>query len=116
MHQTCFCANLKDIEEARKAVPELIANNIQRPGPRNRDWTPEECRKFVDDSIAHKCRFLQLSRPWPREYSDACHAAGIKVIHFKSDDPAELPDLKARGIDFVMTNRPVEMRAAGVYP
>ena len=113
LHQTCFCANLKDIEEARKAVPELIANNIQRPGPRNRDWTPEECRKFVDDSIAHKCRFLQLCRPWPREYSDACHAADIKVIHFKSDDPAELPDLKARGIDFVMTNHPGKM---GVYP
>ena len=116
LHQTCFCAGLKDIEEARKAVPELIANNIQRPGPRNRDWTPEECQKFVDDSIAHKCRFLQLSRPWPRKYSDACHAAGIKVIHFKSDDPKELADLRDRGIDFVMTNRPEEMGATGVYP
>ena len=112
LHQTCFCAGLRDLAEARKAVPELIANNIDRPGPRDRDWTPEECQKFVDDSIAHKCRFLQLSRPWELRYSEACHAAGIKVIHFKSDDPKELPDLRARGIDFIMTNRPEEMGAA----
>ena len=116
LHQTCFCAGLKDLAAARKAVPELIANNIQRPGPRNRDWTDAECQKFVDDSIANRCRFLQLSRPWARKYSDACHAAGIKVIHFKSDDPKELPDLRDRGIDFVMTNRPEEMGATGVYP
>jgi len=111
LHQTCFCAQLADIELARSAVPELIANNVERPGPRNRDWTDSECQKFVDDSVAHRCSFLQLSRPWARCFSDACHKAGIKVVYFRSDNPEELPDLRARGIDFIMTNRLAEMKS-----
>lgn len=109
MRQTCFCGNLKNIDEGRAAVPNLIANNCERPGPRDRDWTDAECQKFIDDAVAHKCQFLQLSRPWPRKFSDAAHAAGVKVILYKCDDPSQLPDLKARGIDFVMTNRPVDL-------
>ena len=45
--------------------------------------------------------------------ADAAHAAGVKVILYRCDDPSQLPDLKARGIDFVMTNCPGQM---GVYP
>ena len=106
------CSGLKDIAEARKAVPEIVANNIERPGPRNRDWTPDECAKFVNDSRANKCQYLQLCRPWVRKYSDDAHAAGVKVIHFMSNDPDQLKDLLARGIDFVMTNRLDPMLAA----
>ena len=106
LHQAFVTSGLKDIELARKAVPEVVANNIERPGPRNRDWTPEENATFVHDAIAHQCRYLQLSRPWPRSYSDDAHAGDVKVILFHSDDPASVQDLMAvRGIDFVMTNR-----------
>ena len=112
LHQAFVCSGLKDIAEARKAVPEIVANNIERPGPRNRDWTPDECAKFVDDARANKCQYLQLCRPWGRKYSDDAHAAGVKVIHFFSNDPDQLKDLLARGIDFVMTNRLDPMLAA----
>ena len=112
LHQAFICSYLKDIDAARKAVPEIVANNIERPGPRNRDWTPEECAKFVADSVKGKCQYLQLSRPWERKYSDEAHAGGVKVIHFKSDDPGQLKDLFERGIDFVMTNRLEPMKAA----
>ena len=106
LHQAMVCSGLKDIAEARKAIPEVTANNIERPGPRNRDWTDAECMKFVTDSEKHKCQYLQLSRPWAKKYSDAAHAAGVKVIHFCSDRPEQLKDLMdVRGIDFVMTNR-----------
>ena len=105
LHQAFVCSRLSFIDEARKAVPEIVANNIERPGPRNRDWTDEENSKFVSDAIAHKCQYLQLCRPWPKSYSDAAHAAGVKVIHFRSEDPGELNDLMVtRGIDFIMTN------------
>ena len=67
LHQAFVCSGLKDIAEARKAVPEIVANNIERPGPRNRDWAPEECAKFVADSEKNKCQYLQLSRPWVRK-------------------------------------------------
>ena len=114
LHQAFVCSGLKDIAAARKAVPEIVANNIERPGPRNRDWTPEECAKFVSDSDKNKCQYLQLSRPWAKNYSDDAHAAGVKVIHFKSDEPEQLKDLFERGIDFVMTNRLEPMNAAFV--
>ena len=114
LHQAFVCSGLKDIAAARKAVPEIVANNIERPGPRNRDWTPEECAKFVDDSRANKCQYLQLCRPWERKYSDDAHSAGVKVIHFHSDDPTRLEDLFGRGIDFVMTNRLEPMIAESV--
>ncbi|MBR3222930.1 MAG: hypothetical protein IKF72_11975 [Kiritimatiellae bacterium] len=76
LHQAFICSYLKDIDTAREAVPGIAANNIERPGPRNRDWTPQENAKFVSDAIAHRCQYLQLSRPWPRQYSDAAHAGG----------------------------------------
>ena len=111
LHQSMVCSGLKDIEVARKAFPEVVANNIQRPGPRNRDWTAAECMKFVTDSEKNKCQYLQLRRPWERKYSDAAHEAGVRVIHFKCDNPTELKDLmEGRGIDFVMTNRIDPMR------
>ncbi|MBO5940001.1 MAG: hypothetical protein J6R18_02250, partial [Kiritimatiellae bacterium] len=105
LHQAFICSGLGDIREARKSFPDVVANNIERPGPRNRDWTDGECAKFVSDSRNHKCQYLQLSRPWGRKYSDAAHESGVKVIHFRSDNPSELKDLLDRGIDFVMTNR-----------
>ena len=106
LHQAFVCSGLGDIAVARKAFPEVAANNIDRPGPRNRDWTDKECAKFVSDSKKHKCQYLQLSRPWDRKYSDAAHEAGVKVIHFFSDRPEQLKDLMdVRGIDFVMTNK-----------
>ena len=113
LHQAFVCANLDAIDLARRALPEIAANDIQRPGPRNREWTPEENARFVSEAAAHRCQYLQLCRPWPRKYSDDAHAAGVKVIHYHSDDPSALGDLMvARGIDFVMTNRIEPMNAA----
>ena len=110
LHQAFVCSRLSFIDEARKAVPEIAANNIDRPGPRNRDWTDEENSKFVSDAIAHKCQYLQLCRPWPKSYSDKAHAGGVKVIHFRSEEPRDLHDLMVtRGIDFIMTNHPEPM-------
>ncbi len=92
LHQSMVCSGLRDIAEARKVIPEVTANNIERPGPRNRDWTDAECMKFVTDSEKHKCQYLQLSRPWAKKYSAAAHEAGVKVIHFHSDKPETVED------------------------
>lgn len=106
IHQSIICAGLKGCDAARKVVPEIETNDIQRPGPRSRDWTDAENAKFISEAKAHGCNYLQLSRPWPQAYSVIAHDAGIKVILFKSDDPREVEGLAAgRGIDFIMTNR-----------
>ena len=112
LHQAFLCTKPQHIALARKSVPEVLGNNINRPGPRNRDWTPEECTKFVEDSIKGSCQYLQLSRPWERKYSDAAHAAGVKVILYRSNDPGQLEDLFGRGIDFVMTDKIEPMKKA----
>ena len=104
MHQAFVCSSLGGIKAARAAVPGILACNIDRPGPRDRPWTAEENAKFAGDTIANGCQFLQLCRPWPREYSDRIHAAGGFVSHFKSNDPNELMSLFAAGIDFVFTD------------
>ena len=106
LHQAFVCSWLDDIDRARKDVPEVSANNISRPGPRNRDWTDAECMKFITDSQKHRCQYLQLSRPWAKKYSVAAHDLGVKVIHFRSDNPETVEDLFVnRGIDFVLTNQ-----------
>ena len=105
LHQAFLTTEHEQLALAREIEPKVLLNNIGRTGPRNRDWTDDECQKFVDDTIKYKCQFLQLSRPWARKYSDACHAAGIRVIHFWAKEPGELKDLMVdRGIDFPMVN------------
>ena len=104
LHQAFICSDLRNIDDARVAVPEIAACNIERPGPRDRDWTDAENQKFIDDSVAHKCQYLQLCRPWPKHWSDRAHAAGIKVLYFKSDRSEEFAGLFDRGIDFIMTD------------
>jgi len=105
LHQAFLTMSHEQLTLAREIEPKVLLNNIGRTGPRDRDWTEEENRKFLDDTIRYKCQFLQLSRPWPRKYSDLAHAAGIRVVHFWAKRPEELKDLMTdRGIDFPMVN------------
>lgn len=105
LHQAFLTTSHEQLALAREIEPKVLLNNIGRTGPRDRDWTDDECQRFVDDTVRYKCQFLQLSRPWARKYSDICHAAGIRVIHFWVQKPEELKDLMVdRGIDFPMVN------------
>ena len=109
LHQAFLTARMRRLKLAREAVPEILLCNIERPGPRDRDWTSDENEKFAQDTIKNGFNFLQLCRPWPKAYSEKVHAAGVRVCYFKSEDPAELKGLYEHGIDFILTNNLEEM-------
>ncbi len=108
-HQAFVCGSLGQIREARRAVPDIMACNMSRPGPRNRDWTEEENRTYALDTVTNGCQFLQLCRRWPAKFSQIVHDGGGKVNFFRSDSPDEIEGLLSDGVDFILTNRPGEM-------
>ena len=108
-HQAFVCGSLGQIREARRAVPDIMACNMSRPGPRNRDWTEEENMAYALDTVTNGCQFLQLCRRWPAKFSQIVHDGGGKVNFFRSDSPDEIEGLLSDGVDFILTNRPGEM-------
>ena len=60
---------------------------------------------IVDRAIAHKCRMVQLFKPYfDQSLIDRAHAAGLRVNVFWSDDPEEARRFLGMGIDTILTN------------
>ena len=60
---------------------------------------------IVDRAIAHKCRMVQLFKPYfDQSTIDRAHAAGLRVNVFWSDDPEEAKRLLDMGVDTILTN------------
>lgn len=60
---------------------------------------------IVDRAIAHKCRMVQLFKPYfDQSLVDRAHAAGLRVNVFWSDDPVEAKRFLDMGIDTILTN------------
>ena len=74
------------------------------PGiPRCMGWL--KGRDIVDEAIKHKCRMVQLFKPYFDEDMIArAKAAGMRVNVFWSDDPEEARKFFDMGIDTILTN------------
>jgi len=60
---------------------------------------------IVDQAIAHKCRMVQLFKPYfDQALIDRARAAGLRVNVFWSDDPAEAKRFLDMGVDTILTN------------
>ena len=60
---------------------------------------------IVDNAIAHKCRMVQLFKPYfDQALVDKAKAAGLRVNVFWSDDPDEARKLLDMGVDTILTN------------
>ncbi|MBQ8111706.1 MAG: hypothetical protein IJ146_00735, partial [Kiritimatiellae bacterium] len=109
LHQAFIATSLPAIEEARKAVPDILACNMSRT-VRGRDayfkpWPPEKNTLYAKQTIEHKCQFLQLLYPCSRADVEMLHAAGVKVSYFKCDKPEKAKQLRDLGIDVILSDR-----------
>ena len=60
---------------------------------------------IVDQASAHKCRMVQLFKPYfDQALIDRARAAGLRVNVFWSDDPAEAKRFLDMGVDTILTN------------
>ena len=60
---------------------------------------------IVDQAIAHKCRMVQLFKPYfDQALIDRARAAGLRVNVFWSDDSAEAKRFLDMGVDTILTN------------
>jgi len=60
---------------------------------------------IVERAIAHKCRMVQLFKPYfDQSLIDRAKAAGLRVNVFWSDDPEEAKKFLGMGIDTILTN------------
>ena len=60
---------------------------------------------IVDNAIRHKCRMVQLFKPYfDQALVDRAKAAGLRVNVFWSDEPNEAKRFLEMGIDTILTN------------
>ena len=60
---------------------------------------------IVDRAIEHKCRMVQLFKPWfNQSIIDRARAAGLRVNVFWSDEPEEAKKFLDMGVDTILTN------------
>ena len=109
LHQAFVAAALTAIEEARKAVPDILSCNMSRT-VKGRDayfkpWPPEMSTLYAKQTVEHKCQFLQLLAPCSRADAEMLHAAGVKVSYFKCDNPDKARELRELGVDFILSDR-----------
>ena len=109
LHQAFIATSLASIEEARKAVPDILTCNMSRT-VKGRDayfkpWPPEMNTLYAKQTIEHKCQFLQLLYPCSRADVEMLHAAGVKVSYFKCDQPEKAKKMRDLGIDVILSDR-----------
>ena len=80
-----------------------LAPDIPRcMGNRTKDTATQD---IVDNAIAHKCKMVQLFKPYfDQSIVDRAKAAGLRVNVFYADDPAEAKKLLEMGVDTILTN------------
>ena len=105
IEQTCIASDLAAIANARKAVPEVRACNMTRPGPPTRPWTLDEHRAYLKATIDNRCQYIQIRFRWPKELSDEAHRAGVKInycpVNCEGQNPDKLEEILDFGADYV---------------
>ena len=70
---------------------------------------------IVDRAIKHKCRMVQLFKPYfDQSLVDRARAAGLRVNVFWSDDPEEAKKFLDMGVDTILTNDYQPMTVLGL--
>ena len=108
LHQAFVATSLPAIDEARKAVPDILTCNMSRTvkgiDAYRKPWPPEKSTLYAKQTVENKCQFLQLLYPCSREDVEMMHAAGVKVSYFHCEKPEKAKELRDLGIDFVLTD------------
>ena len=115
LHQAFVAASLKEIAQARAAVPGLLACNMSRTykgvDAYRKPWPPELSTLYAKQTVEHGCQFLQLLAPCSKADADMLHAAGVKISYFHCEDPGKVKDLLDLGVDFILTDNLAKIRA-----
>lgn len=101
------CADLA-AQAARTAVPEvLICNMDRRP----------TLQEYIETTLASRSPFLQLTRRYTFEREDLLplKERGVRINYFRATAPEELPELFAKGVDFVLVDHLPDFLASPDY-
>lgn len=112
LHQAFISTSLKEIANARKMVPEVLACNMSRTGGWGKPWTAEQSALYATQTVENHCNFLQLVTPCSPEDAKMMHAADVKINYFFCNDPQKLEAILSFGTDFVLTDRLELMQGA----
>ena len=97
------------IEAAREACPAIMVANL-REHPNTPDYVADSITLEVDFARFWSGRWT--GTPLAPELVDEVRAAGMRVLYFEPDQPAELARLYEMGVDFPVVENAMEMLAA----
>lgn len=113
--QAFVAADLDEIAEARKEVPEILSCNMSRPyrgvDAYRKPWPPELSAQYARETVEHGCQFIQLLAPCSPEDVKLMHDAGVRISYFHCEKPEKLKPLVDLGVDFVLTDNLEAMQA-----
>ena len=108
LHQAFIATSLKAIEQARKVVPEILSCNMSRTWAGveayRKPWPPEKSTLYAQQTVEHKCQFLQLLAPCSPSDVKLLHDAGVKISYFHCEKPEKVKELVDLGVDFILTD------------
>lgn len=101
MHQAFLTCNEKATQAARQAVPGILICNGENRYRKN-------TALYANETIRMKAPFIQLLRTEPgkerKEVLNKLKRNGVAVNYFYAQNPDELAQLFAEGVDFVLVN------------
>jgi glycerophosphoryl diester phosphodiesterase len=94
---------------ARKAVPEIMICNMERPAASAKTWTHEEHMAYARNTVENKYEFLQYigkNNVPPADVVKYLHDRGVKIAYVICNDPARRERIFAEsGLDFIFTDK-----------
>ncbi len=96
-HQSFLACKRAASEAARRAAPEILICNMERQGG-NAD-------KYIDDTIARKCQFIQLYKNLPSPaQTQKLKDAGVRINLFQGTTVKSLSDAYKTGVQFPLVD------------
>ena len=94
---------------ARKAVPEIMICNMERPAASAKTWTHEEHMAYARNTVENKYEFLQYigkNNVPPADVVKYLHDRGVKIAYVICNDLARRERIFAEsGLDFIFTDK-----------
>lgn len=95
-HQAFLSCNREQMLAVRKVCPKILICNMQR----RRD----DPSRYVRETIAWRCDFIQLLAPVSDEAIKALKDAGVRINYFRAQNAAHFRQLVEQGVDFPLVN------------
>ncbi|HWL53034.1 MAG TPA: glycerophosphodiester phosphodiesterase family protein [Chthoniobacteraceae bacterium] len=91
------CQNLA-AQGARAVVPEVLICNMDRK---------PTLAEYIETTLESRSPFIQITRKYTfgREDLLPLKERGVRINYFRAQAPEELPELFAKGVDFVLVDR-----------